>query len=59
VTLYRPSDAHADRSVRLALDANGVQRIDIANATRGHWVVQLQWHAGERDYYRERAVQLR
>lgn len=58
VTLYRPADAKADRTERLAIDAHGQQRIDVAGLPRGRWIVQLQWRAGERDYYREQAVQL-
>lgn len=56
VTLYRPSDAGADRSIPLDPDASGAQRIALAGLAPGRWLVQVQWRAGERQYYVERTL---
>lgn len=59
VTLYRPSDAAADRVVAIRLDEHGAQRIDAADLARGRWIVKLAWTSGDRDFYREQPVMLR
>ncbi len=56
VTLYRPSEAHADRVVTLAPDAAGRQRIPLAGLARGRWLVRLDWTAAGIAYSREQAL---
>jgi hypothetical protein len=55
-TLYRPSDAAADRVIPLAPNQHGVQRIDLAGLAAGRWLAQIQWRSDGRDYYVEQAV---
>jgi hypothetical protein len=43
VTLYRPSDVHADRVVALAPDAAGRQRVPLGGLARGRWLVRVDW----------------
>jgi hypothetical protein len=59
VTLYRASDARADRVVSMALDASGRQRVSLEDLAAGHWMLQLNWSAGQRDYYLEQPVVVR
>jgi hypothetical protein len=56
VTLYRPSDVHADRLLPLTLDAEGRQRIPLAGIARGRWQVRLEWTTGGVTYHREQAL---
>jgi hypothetical protein len=56
VTLYRASDAAADRVFDLAPGADGRQRVSLRGLLAGHWVVQLRWNAGGRAYYVEQPV---
>lgn len=56
VTLYRPSDASADRSFRISPDAAGHQRLSLAGLPAGHWVVQVQWQSGGREYFIEQPM---
>ena len=56
VTLYRPSDASADRTFTLAVDRDGHQRIPLAGLATGRWLVRVEWTAGGLTYYRERAL---
>jgi hypothetical protein len=56
LTLYRPSDVHADRVVALAIDATGRQRVPLAGLVRGHWLVRLDWTATGAAYSREQAL---
>jgi hypothetical protein len=57
--LYRPSDAAADRSVPLTLDAGGHQTIPLDGLASGRWIVQLDWTSGARPFYSEMEVMLR
>jgi hypothetical protein len=56
VTLYRPSDASADRVQPLAIDAAGRQAIALDGLARGRWLVQVRWSAVGRHYYFEEPV---
>jgi nitrogen fixation protein FixH len=59
VTLYRPSDPHADRILPLALDTHGRQSVPLTGVLEGRWVLQVRWSAGGRTYYLERPVDAR
>ena len=56
ITLYRPSDAAADRRIDLSIDPEGRQRVTMPAGAPGLWVVQLAWTAEGREFYLERAV---
>jgi hypothetical protein len=43
VTLFRPSDEHADRHYALKLDQNGVMQIPVSDLSSGLWHVTLDW----------------
>ena len=57
VTLYRPSDAAADRAQPLALD-HGTQVVPLDDLPRGRWIVKVEWTAGEAPYYYEAPFQM-
>ncbi len=59
VTLYRASDAGADRVLALALTAEGHQRMSLRGLATGRWVVQLRWSTGGLEYYVEQQVTVR
>ena len=59
VTLYRPSDSHADRVLPLRLGADGTQRVPLDRLASGRWVVQVRWSSAGRDYYVEGGVHVR
>jgi hypothetical protein len=56
ITLYRASDASADRVVDLKMDANGRQRVSLDGLKAGVWSVRARWTADGRDYYLEERV---
>ena len=58
ITLYRPSDVHADRTMPLALDGAGRQQLRTAALARGRWLVRIDWIAGGRSYLHEVVVTL-
>lgn len=58
LTWYRPSDDRADRVVPLALDAEGLQHLALDGLPRGRWLLQIEWEAQGRRYYREEPVYL-
>jgi nitrogen fixation protein FixH len=56
LTLYRPSSVKADRTVPLALDARGEQRLSLDGLAPGRWILKVEWQVQGRSYYRESAV---
>ena len=56
IQLYRPADASLDRKLPLALDADGVQRIDTRQLKSGLWKVRVIWPAESREFSIEQAV---
>lgn len=58
-TWYRPSNAALDRVVPLALDAEGMQRIDITDLAGGHWRVKVEWDVDGRPFYFEESVMVK
>lgn len=56
VTLYRASDAAADRVVDLRTDGAGRQRVSLDGLQAGAWSVRVRWHAGGREYYLEQRI---
>jgi hypothetical protein len=57
-TLYRASNANADRTWPIALDGSGRQAVVTSGLPSGHWTLRLDWRAGGVDFYAERAVTL-
>lgn len=56
VELYRPSAAGMDRTMELAPDTNGVQRVDATDLVPGLWRVRVTWTAEKQSYYLEQKV---
>lgn len=56
ITLYRPSNASADRKAEVSIDAAGRQRVSLDKAAPGLWIVQVAWTAQGRAYYFERQI---
>lgn len=56
ITLYRASDARADRTITLAVDASGRQEVPLAGLAPGYWLLQLEWTARGASYYTQRTV---
>jgi hypothetical protein len=59
VTLYRASDASADRVLPFTPDMSGRQHISLDGLRTGNWSVRLQWRAAGRDFYLEQPVFVR
>ena len=59
VTLYRASDAAADRTFALHPDSKGKQDVNVSSVARGLWLVQLRWSVETVDYYFEQPVILK
>lgn len=57
-TMYRASDARADRRVPLVPDQDGSLAIPTEQLGAGHWRLKLQWTAAGREYYAERHLRL-
>jgi hypothetical protein len=50
VRLYRPSDAGLDRTLPVATDASGVQRVGTDGLAPGLWRLRVEWAAGGKQY---------
>ena len=59
ITLYRASDASADRHMPIVLDAAARQDISLAGMLTGRWLLQVEWSARGRDYFVEREIFVR
>jgi len=58
ITLYRPSNARADRVMDLVVDAGGHQVIPLDGLAAGHWTFKIAWTAGGRSFYYEIPLQI-
>jgi hypothetical protein len=56
VWLYRPADSRDDRTIPIAVDAGGRQRIALDGLAQGRWLARVQWTVDGVDYYAEREV---
>jgi nitrogen fixation protein FixH len=56
LTWYRPSDDGADRTVPIAPDARGVQRLALTGMRHGRWTLKMEWTSNAERYYREQPV---
>ncbi|ROL59344.1 hypothetical protein D9V86_10775 [Bacteroidetes/Chlorobi group bacterium ChocPot_Mid] len=56
VLLYRPSDASADRKIRLNVNDNNFQVIDSRQLAKGLWVMKIDWFDGDSTYYNEEKI---
>ena len=54
--LYRPSDARQDRELPLALNADGMQRLDAKELSGGFWKVRVKWSSNGQEYFLEQPV---
>jgi nitrogen fixation protein FixH len=58
ITLYRASDAGADRSITLSRDPHGRQILALDGLARGAWTVRVDWTAGGESFFAERRIML-
>jgi hypothetical protein len=58
VTLYRPSDASADREWRLPAGEQRPASIHLEGLAAGVWRVRMEWSVDGHTFYREKVVQL-
>ena len=56
IQLYRPSELDQDRTIKLALTANGSQTIDAANLLPGLWKVRVSWTVADRQFFMDQKV---
>jgi len=56
IHLYRPSDARLDREVPLALNAEGIQRLNAKELRDGLWKVRVKWSVDGKDYFVDQPV---
>lgn len=58
ITLYRASDAGADRSITVSPDPQGRQMLPLADLARGAWIVRVDWTSGGESFFAERRITL-
>jgi hypothetical protein len=56
IIFFRPSDARQDKLVRLQLDNNSKQKIDVQSLSSGFWRVKIFWKLDALEYYNEVVV---
>lgn len=56
ILFYRPSDASLDRDIQLAVNDQGVQRVDARKLRSGLWKVRVQWTTSGQEYFFDQSV---
>jgi nitrogen fixation protein FixH len=56
IHLYRPSDAHLDQDLELAVNPEGVQHLDARKLQPGLWKVRVQWTVDGHEYFFAQSV---
>lgn len=59
IEFYRPAAASLDRTVRLQLNPEGAQRLNLSGFEPGLWKVRVFWRTGPEDYLVERNLVLK
>ena len=58
IQLYRPSAAGLDRRVKLDVNREGRQLVDISAMPHGLWKVRVQWKVGVDEFFLDESVKL-
>ncbi len=58
IMLLRPSTMGMDKTIAIAPDANGKQRVPLQDLLPGFWSLSLEWQAGGMSYYKASDVSL-
>jgi hypothetical protein len=58
IMLLRPSTMGIDKTIAIAPDANGKQRVPLQGLVPGFWSLSLEWQAGGTSYYKASDVNL-
>ena len=58
ITLYRASDAAADRTIAASPSPEGRQTVPVDDLPRGAWIVRVDWAAAGQAFFAERRVML-
>lgn len=58
ITLLRPSAMGVDKTIAIAPDADGKQRVPLQGLLTGFWSLSLEWQAGGTSYYKESDMHL-
>lgn len=58
IQLYRPSAAGLDRRVKLDVNREGRQLVDISAMPHGLWKVRVQWKVGADEFFLDESVKL-
>lgn len=56
ISLFRPSDARADKRLPLQLSVQRTQSISVAALAKGKWTVKILWNHAGREYYFEEDI---
>ena len=56
IQLFRPSDAHSDRTLTIALNPARQQIIATDELVKGRYKIKVDWTSGEEAYYTEELI---
>ncbi|MDQ1266783.1 MAG: hypothetical protein QG635_1935 [Bacteroidota bacterium] len=58
IYMYRPSNKRMDNKIKVRVNDENVQVIDIRGYAKGLWILKINWSSGGNDYYIEESVNL-
>lgn len=56
IRFYRPTTVNDDFTVPVGADASGVMRVPASRLAEGRWVIEVDWQAGGKPYYKDAFV---
>lgn len=56
IKLFRPSDAAMDFNVSVMPDSLGNQQIDLKTASKGKYLLQIDWKENDKSYFQENVI---
>jgi nitrogen fixation protein FixH len=56
IELYRPSDARQDKTMKLAVNENGLQQLNVKTLQTGLWKLRVTWTSSGHEYFIEKPI---
>ena len=59
ILFFKPDNASADFNTEINLDAEGKQTINLKDLSKGTYLVKIDWHIGEKKYFKEERISVK
>jgi len=59
IVFYRPSNSQLDRYVKIKIDENKQQIVNVRNWQKGLWKIKVDWQMNTETYYNEGSIDIK